>query len=56
MKSEYQLAEYSISEQSSSVPNKRVQSDAAVAGGIGANFGYVTRLEVKPILAKSRRG
>jgi hypothetical protein len=37
-------------------PNKRVQSDAAAAGGIGANFGYVTRLEWKPISGKSRRG
>jgi hypothetical protein len=33
-----------------------VQSDAAAAAGIGAKFGYVTRLEWKPISVNSRRG
>ncbi len=36
--------------------NKRVQSDAAIAAGIGAKLGYVTRLEEKPISVNSRRG
>jgi hypothetical protein len=37
-------------------PNKRVQSDAAAAAGIGAKIGYVTRVDLKPISGKSRRG
>ncbi|MBN1427709.1 MAG: hypothetical protein JXB07_04935 [Anaerolineae bacterium] len=37
-------------------PNKRVQSDAAVAACIAAKIGYVTRLEWKPISVNSRRG
>jgi hypothetical protein len=36
--------------------NKRVQSDAASRSGIGAKFGYVTRLELGPISVTSRRG
>ena len=38
------------------VPNKRVQADAAVAAGIAAKIGYVTRLELNPIPVNSRRG
>jgi hypothetical protein len=38
------------------LPNKRVQSDAAVAAGVTAKIGYVTRLEVSPISVNSRRG
>ena len=37
-------------------PNKRVQSDAAAAAGIGAKFGYVTCFELKGTSEKSRRG
>jgi hypothetical protein len=33
-----------------------VQSDAAVAAGVAAKIGNVTRLEWKPISEKSRRG
>jgi hypothetical protein len=36
--------------------NKRVQSDAASRSGIGAKIGYVTRLDLRPISEKSRRG
>jgi hypothetical protein len=36
--------------------NKRVQADAAVAAGVAAKIGYVTRLEWKPISVNSRRG
>ncbi len=38
------------------LPNKRAQSDAAGAAGIGAKVGYVTRLEWRPIPVNSRRG
>jgi hypothetical protein len=37
-------------------PNKRVQSDAAVAARIGAKIGYVTHFELKHTSGKSRRG
>jgi len=36
--------------------NKRVQSDAAAAAGIGAKIGYVTCFELKHTSGKSRRG
>jgi hypothetical protein len=37
-------------------PNKRLQSDAAVAAGIGAKSGYVMHFDLKGISEKSRRG
>jgi hypothetical protein len=41
---------------SKTLANKRVQSDAAAAAGNRAQLGYVTRLELKPISGKTRRG
>jgi hypothetical protein len=37
-------------------PNKRVQSDTAVAVRIGAKIGYVTRFELRLTSVNSRRG